>query len=190
MSRQNARPGQTRSLRPPEGQPWTWTTNTMLGSITFRALGIHARRIMDLLNYEHASHAGRENGNLAATYRQLGTWGLTAADVRKGFAELIATGFVVVVKQGMRQDGGGEPSRYALTWLPRFATTRAEEPPTHEWLKVIERLQKRGIGNVRQARLWLKAEVASVSRRTARARRVTPHLQVVSPLNCEARAAV
>jgi hypothetical protein len=46
-------------------------TSTMISSLTFRALGIHARRILDFLQVEHAAHGCKENGNLGATYRQL-----------------------------------------------------------------------------------------------------------------------
>jgi hypothetical protein len=189
MSGARARPGRTLSLRPPEGAPWFWMTNTMAASITFRALGIHARRILDFLMCEHASHAGRQNGNLAAPYQQLETWGVTTADVRKGLAELYATGFVRLTKQGLRQAGGGEPSRYALTWLPTMASTTAEEPPSHDWTRVIDRLLKQGVGNVPQARRWLKQEIAGEVRGQRKKQRSTPHLQVVSPIACEARRA-
>jgi hypothetical protein len=187
MSARRGHRGRSLGLGPPEGQNWTWMTNAMLGSITFRALGIHARRILDFLVYEHASHAGRENGNLAATYRQLERWGVTAADVRKGFAELTATGFVEVKHQGLRQAGGGEPSRYALTWLPNLAGTSRHEVPSHAWLDVLDKLRLERIGSVGEARRWLKAEVAGLQRRPKTTRSATPHLQAASPLICEAR---
>ena len=191
MSGGRARRGKTISLRPPEGEPWVWMTSTMFGSITFRALGIHARRILDFLLAEHASHGGKENGNLAATYRQLEAWGVTAADVRKGLAELYATGFVQLTHQGPRQASGGDPSRYALTWLPTFAGSSQEAKPSHDWAVVIRAIGKDRVGSVAAARRWLKAEVEGVGRGSdARRKRVaTPHLQVVQPLNCEARAA-
>lgn len=91
-----------------------WPTANDGAAVLFRFL-IPGRRARF---FEHASHAGRENGNFAATYQQLKTWGVTAADVRKGLAELYATSFVQQTRQGLRQAGGGEPSRYALTWLP------------------------------------------------------------------------
>lgn len=183
MSRRGVKPGRTLSNGPPEGQPWIWMTSTMLGSITFRALGINARRILDLLMHEHMAHGGQENGNLAATYRQLEAWGVTAADARKGLAELYATGFVRLTVQGLRQAGGGEPSRYALTWLPTGAASAQPQPPTHDWLAVIRHLNKAGVGNVAAARRWLKSEVKQFARRK---RAPTPHLQVVSPLKREA----
>ena len=189
MSGGRARPGRTNSLRPPEGEAWVWVTATMFGSITFRALGIHARRILDFLLYEHAMHAGRENGNLVAPYKQLEAWGVTAADVRKGLEELYATGFVRLVRQGLRQAGGGEASRYALTWLPTHAGSPQEGRPTHDWVAVIQWLGGKGVGDVSAARRWLKGQTADAKRGkfAERNRRPTPHLKVVSPIKCEAR---
>jgi hypothetical protein len=130
----------------------------------------------------------RENGNLAAPYLQLEAWGVTTADIPKALAELYATGFVELTKHGMRQAGGGEPSRYALTWLPTFAGKADGRPPTNAWEKVIKRLGAEGVGTVAQARAWLKAEVAGARRGQSRKRPSTPQLQVASPLSCQVRA--
>ncbi|WP_293682793.1 hypothetical protein [uncultured Phenylobacterium sp.] len=157
-------------------------TRTMLGAITFRALGISARRILDALLYEHMSNGGAENGNLGGTYEQLELWGVTAADVRKGYAELYATGFVRQTVQGYFAIGGQVQSRYALTWLPT-GFGRAAIPPKHEWLDVIGRLQKQGVGNVRAAKQWLRAEVADHGRGK---RKVAAQVQVLRPLKREA----
>lgn len=186
------RRGATMGLGPPEGEPWVWMTKVMLGSITLRALGVHARRILDFLMHEHAGHGGLENGNLAAPYLQLEPWGLTEADVSKGFAELFAAGFVRRTHAGLRQAGGGEPSRYALTWLPTLAGTSRAENPTHDWQEVLKRLGQHGVGTVREARIWLKAEVArqnvgrGAAARARKARKATPQMQVISPLKCRA----
>ncbi len=137
----------------------------MLGSITFRALGISARRILDRLLYEHMSHGGAENGNLGATYAQIEIWGVTAADVRKGLAELYVTGFVRQTAQGCFTIGGKVLSRYALTWLPT-GRGKAAVPPTHDWLTVIEALHDQKIGSIAAARAWLRAEVADHARPT------------------------
>jgi hypothetical protein len=186
MTKQRSKPGRTSSLGPPAGEPWIWITTTMLGSITFRGLGIGARRNLDFLLMQHAAKGGRENGNLTATYKQLAVWGSTAADVRRGFEELYATGFVCMTFQGHRQAGGGEPSRYALTWLPTLGfgptqvKTEGAGPPTHEWTEVISHLNKKGIGTVRGARTWLKGQTSGM-KRGARKQQATPHLSVVPP---------
>ena len=156
----------------------------MLSSITFRALSIHGRRNLDFLMAEHSAHAGRENGNLAAPYKQLAVWGATAADVRTGFDEVCATGLVRLTKQGLRQGGGGEPSLYALTWMPTRAAGGVMAPPTHDWIKVLNDLGKLGIRDVRQTRAWLKLQRGASSRAV---RRLTPRLHVGSPIIHEAR---
>jgi hypothetical protein len=189
MSGKRAKPGRTLGLGPPEGQPWTWQTNAMLGSVTYRALGISAIRVMQFLMHEHAAHGGRENGNLAAPYRQLEAWGVTAADVRKGLAELYATGFLVQTRQGQRQAGGREPSRYALTWLPTHAGSPQEKAPSHAWTDALSLAIKQGVVDVQSAKAWLRAATAHYRRKAApKKRKTTPHLQVVSPINCEATA--
>jgi hypothetical protein len=155
--------GRTLSNGPPEGQPWCWMTKTQLASLTMRALGISARRILDALMVEHMAHGGKANGNLAATYEQLSSFGVTPADVRKGLAELIATGFIRQTKQGLFAMGGRIPSRYALTWLPT-GTGPDAGPPTHDWLTVIERLQRDHIATVPAVKKWLRVEVAAHAR--------------------------
>lgn len=177
MANQRAKPGHTLSNGPPDGQPWFWMTRTMLASITFRALGISARRILDALLCQHMGHGGAENGNLGATYEQLEAWGVTAADVRKGYAELYATGFVRQTVQGFFSIGGKVQSRYALTWLP-CGFGKSAPPPTHDWLKVIERLGRQGVGNVPAARKWLRAEVADHARGK---QKLAPQVQVLRP---------
>lgn len=176
-----AKPGRTGGLGPPEGQPWVWFTSTMLASNSFRALSLPARRVLDFLMFEHASHGGRENGNLAAPYRQLTVWGCTQDDVRKGLDELHVLGFVTTTKQGHRQAGGGEPSRYALTWVTVFPGTADEAPPTNLWLHVSHKLHREGVANVRAVRGWLKGQLSKPSRasRAPRTQSVTPHLRVV-----------
>jgi len=161
-------------------------TSAMMGTMTFRALSIHSRRILDFLMFENASHAGMENGNLGATYRQLAAWGVTAADVRKGFEELFVTGFVELTKQGARQAGGGEPSRYALTWLPTLHGTVDAMPPAHTWLRVNKRLYDEGRRDLSAVKSWLKGQTALHRRRLAKKQNLTPHLRVVSPIKCEA----
>ena len=144
----------------------------MLATITFRALGISARRILDAALYDHMNNGGAENGNLAMTYLQLDKWGVTQADIRKGLAELYATGFLRQTTQGKFTLAGKIPSRYALTWLPT-GVWPSGEPPTHDWAKIIERLSKQGVGSVAAAKLWLKGEVAEHMRGNPAARNRT-----------------
>ena len=184
MATKKPKPGKTLSHGPPEGQPWFWMTKAMLGSITFRALSISARRVLDAAIYEHMSNGGAENGNLGVTYDQLEAWGVTTADVRKALAELFATGFLRRTSEGMFTMGGRTQARYALTWLPT-GVWPGGGPATHEWIDVIDRLGKAGVGSVAEAKQWLRSEVADYSRsHSARKKqRLAPHLKVVRTSN-------
>lgn len=144
---------------PPEGMPWIWLPNDMLNCPSFAALSITARRILDLLIIEYLSHAGTENGNIAATYRQLEAYGVSKADIRKGLAELELCGFIQKTFQGLRIANGGDPSRYALTWLPTMRTSPAAKVATDDWRETMVGLRKAGINDARKVRVWLKREL-------------------------------
>lgn len=162
MSSRRPPRGKTGGFGPPDGEPWLWMTQTMMGSTTFRALGINARRVLDFLMYEHAAHGGQENGNLVAPYDQLEKWGVTKRDIATAIRELIVTGFIVKTFQGMRTEGGS-PSRFELTWLSTEGwgskgKMSKGRPASHLWCKVIERLHRDRIGNVRAVRRWLREQ--------------------------------
>jgi hypothetical protein len=161
-----------------------WMTTAMMGSMTFRSLGINARRILDFLLFEHASHGGKENGNLGATYLQLEAWGVTSTDIRKGFAELYATGFVELTKQGARV-AGGDQSRYALTWLPTLPGTPDAMPPSHAWSRMADRLYREGRNDLPAIKAWLKEQTADHRRKPRPTKQdATPQLHPLSPRNC------
>jgi hypothetical protein len=156
MSRR-PKPGQGLGTGPPQ-EPWFWLTRTIVASRLYQALGVSARRILDFLMCEHASHGGKENGNLCAPYNQLETFGVTPADISKGFAELIAAGFVVRTKAGLRQAGGGDPSRYRVTFYVAKLGFETNPSCLNKWTRIQDRLVAQGL-NVRGMRIWLKVEV-------------------------------
>ncbi len=144
---------------PPEDIPWFWIAIDMLGCPTFAALSITARRILDLLLIEYLCHAGTENGNLAATYRQLEAHGASKADIRKGFAELELCGFIQKTFQGFCIGNGGEPTRYGLTWFPTMRKSPEATVATDDWREKMAELRRSGINDVRGVRAWLKNEL-------------------------------
>ena len=157
------------SNAPPLGESWIWLSAQMAGSLPMRALGISARRVLDFLIVEHCGEGGAENGTLAAPYRQLQAFGVTKADIRKGIAELEAAGFVETTFQGLRQAGGGDPSRYALTWLPKHAGAPHAQAASERWRKVAFAMGASGVQTPKQARGWLAAAVDSKPRGRNRA---------------------
>ncbi len=58
-------------MGPPDDAPWCWQTRELITSAAWRARSINTVRLIDALLADHMSHAGRENGNLMATYDQM-----------------------------------------------------------------------------------------------------------------------
>jgi hypothetical protein len=105
------------------GEPFVMMPRSLLESPAWRALGIHARRLVDFLLIEHLSHGGRHNGALVAPRRQLESFGIGSHFISAAVAEAEHVGVIDHIR-GV----GRAPSRYALTWLPMGDT-----PPTHRW---------------------------------------------------------
>jgi hypothetical protein len=91
-----------------------------------------SRRAAALL--EHMHHGETENGNLICTYDDFERAKIDRKSIRMAIAVAEALGFIDIVSHGMRGYGiERQPSRYALTWLPRNDDIKA----TKRW-KVIE----------------------------------------------------
>lgn len=114
---------------PPKGEPWAWLTTELLASPAWRLRSINAARFIDFLLIEHRNHAGRENGNLKATYDQLVEFGLTRSEIKAAILEAGFLGLVKVTHEGGRYAGNNQPSTYRLT----FYTSRDAAPATNEW---------------------------------------------------------
>lgn len=116
---------------PPKGEAWSWLTAPMLNSPAWRGMGANTHRLIDFLILEHCRHAGSENGNLMAPYRQLDDYGLSNRLIHEAIEEGEFLGLIRCKRGAYRTDN--EPSRYRLTWL---GTT--EGPATNEWKAVSE----------------------------------------------------
>ena len=103
----------------------------------WRSLSINGRRLIDFLLIEHMAHGGVENGNLAAPYAQLVTWGIGRRLISEAIGEVEERGLVRVQRGARKGVKFQETSRYRITFLP----TREREkggytivvPPTDEW---------------------------------------------------------
>ena len=104
----------------------------MLESPAHRVLSLSARRVINRLEIELASHGGTENGNLQTTYEQFVDFGIHRHSIASAIRELVALGFLEVTEKG--RAGNAEfrrPNRFRITFRN---TDRADA--THDWRKV------------------------------------------------------
>jgi len=102
------------------GEQFAPRTISMLESPAFCVLSLSARRVLDRLEIELASHGGRDNGQLPLTYAQLEVYGLHKDAIAPAIRECVALGFVEVTQRG-RASSTAEyrhPSKYRLTYRP------------------------------------------------------------------------
>jgi hypothetical protein len=117
----------------------------MLKSAAFRSLKLSDRKILDRLEIENASHAGKRNGELICTYMDFQKHGVRRASIPGAIKRLVQGGFLVVTEQGRQSYGDLRiPSRYRLTYLHTFGNGRWIDP-THDW-RLLEK-QKAGREN-------------------------------------------
>ncbi len=119
-------------LGPPNDQPWCWLTRELIASAAWRAQSINTVRLIFALLADHMSHAGKENGNLMATYDQMVASGAARCLIRDAIAEAEFLG-LIRVDPGGRWVNSNQPSRYRLTWLYCIPT---DTPATDEWKRV------------------------------------------------------
>jgi hypothetical protein len=105
----------------------------MLRSPAFRVLSLSGRRILDRIEIEHASHGGKDNGELPVTFANLKRFGIpNTHDIGHGIRELCVLGFVELTRPG--RGGNGEfrtPNLFRLTYLPANG-----KRPTDEWQNI------------------------------------------------------
>jgi hypothetical protein len=110
----------------------------MLGSKAWQTLSHVGRRILDGLVIENIHGRLEKNGHLKRTYDDFEEQGIARSSIRKGIDDCCKNGFLVIVSEGGRGEGGITiPSVYRLT----FAGT-LEQGPTNEWKTVSARLER------------------------------------------------
>ena len=129
-------------------------TIAMLRSPAMRALSLSARRILDRIEIELASHGGRDNAKLPVTFCNFEKFGIgNRSAIARGIREVCALGFVELTRPGRAGNGEFRISNlFRLTYLPAHG-----KGPTHEWrqIETIEEAEK----------------IASKVRRTTKSRR-------------------
>ncbi len=90
----------------------------MLRSPAWRVLSLSARRVLDRIEIEHASHGGAENGRLPVTYDDFHLYGIHRHAIGPAIREVVALGFVEITEAG--RAGNAEfrkPNVFRLTFL-------------------------------------------------------------------------
>lgn len=82
----------------------------------FREMSWSARKVLDTLTYQFN---GYNNGNLAATYVMMKTWGgMSKTVLAKSLRELVERNIIQKTRDHNRARDGASPSLYSLTWHP------------------------------------------------------------------------
>jgi hypothetical protein len=116
----------------------------LLKSEAWRSLKLAELRILHRLEIEHASHGGRQNGNLPCTRSNFERHGVRRKNITKALDKLVRLGLVeITVKGRMAYADLRTPSRFRLTYLPTYDENGAAVPPTHEWRR-LEKQKARG----------------------------------------------
>ena len=120
---------------PPKGEAWAWLPAELIRSPAWRLRSINCVRFIDFLLVEHMQHAGTENGNLKATFRQLEEWGLSGNLIASAIREAEFAGLVKTVqKGGWIPPGVLKPSTYRLT----FYSDGDGTPKTNRWKAITK----------------------------------------------------
>lgn len=103
----------------------------MLRSPAWCALSLSARRVLDRLEIELASHGGTDNGRLPVTYDDFHRYGIHRHAIAPAIREAVALGFLEITEQG--RAGNAEyrkPNVFRLTYKH---TDKPPSPPTDDW---------------------------------------------------------
>jgi hypothetical protein len=115
---------------------FAWRTIEMLESPAYRALSLSAHRVMARLEIELAHHGGKadQNGCLPCTYDHLAEFGVERHAIGPAIRELVALGFVEIVRKGSAGNAGfRQPALYRLTY--RHSGSHRET--TDEWKRIM-----------------------------------------------------
>jgi hypothetical protein len=113
----------------------------VLSSVAFRALKIHELRTLNRLMLEDGRHAGRDNGKLPVTYRDLVSYGVDPHHIAASLRVLEGLGLVVCMERGRGANAEyRHPSLYRLTFLRTLVPGGNGQSqwiaPTDDWAKI------------------------------------------------------
>jgi hypothetical protein len=104
----------------------------MISSPPFCVLSLSARRVLDRLEIEMASHGGTNNGKLPVTFADFHRYGIDYDAIAPAIREVVALGFVEITRVG--RAGNAEyrsPNIFRLTYRHTDY-----DNPTDEWRRI------------------------------------------------------
>jgi len=157
-----------KARRPKKGKAWSFLYRDLLYSPAWRCMRPNTRKLIDFLLIELCNHAGTENGNLKATYKQLNEYGLSKNLIPDAIEEAEFLG-IALVERGGKIHITNRPNEFTLTWFPR----KNELSPLNTWKSMTEE----------KYITWRKKklEIVSLKRghRTPRIEVTKPYLKVI-----------
>ena len=106
---------------------------------------------------EHLNHAGRENGNLFATYDQMVAFGISRRLVAKTIDEAEQLNLIEVHRFARENFTKAYPLRFRLTFLPDKVVNEANVyygEATHEWRRVTEEQARKITGRKKRISMF------------------------------------
>jgi hypothetical protein len=147
MSGGTAKPAGTKRRTKMAGQ-YAARPIEMIASPAFRVLSLSARRVLDRLEIEFASHGGTENGRLPVTFDDFVRFGIHRHSIAPAVRELEMLGLAEVTERG--RAGNAEfrtPNRFRITY--RYTD---HAPSTDEWKRIATLEQAQGLAEAARSR--------------------------------------
>jgi hypothetical protein len=123
--------------------PWVMLPVALLSSAAYTALNVHEHRCLSRFMLESGRHAGRDNGRLPVTYKDLLEYGVHTRHIAPSLRVLEALCLIVCTERGRGANAEyRHPSLYRITFLrslttPSNGSGRSEWiPATNEWKKI------------------------------------------------------
>jgi hypothetical protein len=124
----------------PHGASFVMLWSKLIDFLVERQLSGNALQALLRLMQEHCLHAGKENGWLIVTHKQLRNCGIRNSAIKPALDELVAAGLLRIERQGHARRGDGMPSLYRLTFLKSKFVPIAGSPyyiePSSDWQRV------------------------------------------------------
>jgi hypothetical protein len=115
-------------------EPWVPHRRSMLESPAWRMLPHLARQLLSRIELELMRHAGKDNGQLVATYDDLAKYALcqNPRAIAQAVRQAEALGFIIVTRGIGGIGATRQPNHFRLTYLPG----QNGGPATDEWTEI------------------------------------------------------